>query len=330
MVTRYEEMIVKDRDEYDRFPATSSLGYKEGFLHRPIVNEYAELLWDWIIALVPHARRKRKAYQLSLTHDVDQICKFGAVSKDIRIIVSLALKHVQPVRAMKHLIGMCQTRIGRAKDPFYTYDELMDISEQKGSKACFYFMARESAACDTGYDVTEKKVVRIIENILNRGHEVGLHPSIGSYLSYEKLHHEKEQLDKILGYSNYGGRQHYLQWKGPDTWRFYEKVGLTHDSSVGYVETPGFRCGICMPFYVFDVLAGRKLNLREIPLITTDTSVFSKKYHDFEYDQIKNKLVKSIKYRVKKVSGNYCLLWHNSSYHKYGVEALNDLINNDN
>ena len=46
MVSRYEEVVINSRDQYDRFPASASLAYKEGFLNRPIVNEYIELLWS--------------------------------------------------------------------------------------------------------------------------------------------------------------------------------------------------------------------------------------------------------------------------------------------
>ena len=45
MLTRYEELVRSERDPRDRFPATMSLAYRERFLDRPIVNEYAEILW---------------------------------------------------------------------------------------------------------------------------------------------------------------------------------------------------------------------------------------------------------------------------------------------
>ena len=44
-LTRYEELARPSQDSRDRFPATASLAYREGFLDRPIVNEYIELLW---------------------------------------------------------------------------------------------------------------------------------------------------------------------------------------------------------------------------------------------------------------------------------------------
>jgi hypothetical protein len=328
MLTRYEEIIIDESDEYERFPFVGSFAYKEGFIDRPIVNEYAELLWGWILAMLPQGRRNRKAYQVRLTHDVDRFRKYGSISRELRISASLAIKHQEPFNALNHLTGMIKTRFGCCKDPYDSYDALMDISENLGGKGCFYFMAEEAASPDKRYEVTNKDVVTVIKKIIDRGHEIGLHPGIGSYRSLEKLHHQKEKLDKVLGYSNYGGRQHYLQWRAPDTWRLYEKVGLTHDSSVGYVEMPGFRCGMCMPFKVFDALAGKKLNVKEIPLITMDTSLFSSQYSKLQYENMKDELLKAIKQNIKKVRGIYCLLWHNASPHKYGDDVLNNLISN--
>jgi len=146
MLTRYEEVIVDEGDEYGRFPFVKSFAYKEGFFDRPIVNEYAELLWDWIVALVPQGRRKRKAYQLRLTHDVDLVSKYRSILKEMRIGASLALKHRQPREAVTRVTGMVMTRLGRCKDPYDSYDELMDISEQNGCRSCFYFMAEESGS----------------------------------------------------------------------------------------------------------------------------------------------------------------------------------------
>lgn len=42
MLLRYEELVISERDEHDRFPAWASLAYKEGFLERLIVDEYVK------------------------------------------------------------------------------------------------------------------------------------------------------------------------------------------------------------------------------------------------------------------------------------------------
>jgi hypothetical protein len=38
----------------------------------------------------------------------------------------------------------------------------------------------------------------------------------------------------------WGGRQHFLRWATPDTWRDWEAAGLSHDSTLAYSEAvPG-------------------------------------------------------------------------------------------
>ena len=45
LISRYEEMYRRsERDSYGRFPGKSSLPYRAGFLHRPIIDEYGEAL----------------------------------------------------------------------------------------------------------------------------------------------------------------------------------------------------------------------------------------------------------------------------------------------
>ena len=52
MLTRWEEYVNKNRDIHDRFPATESLAYKQGFLDRPVVNEYVEELKKTYLSLM--------------------------------------------------------------------------------------------------------------------------------------------------------------------------------------------------------------------------------------------------------------------------------------
>ena len=53
MLSRWEETVVPIRDEHDRFPGTASVAYKQGFLDRPVVDEYALILREWLKALDP-------------------------------------------------------------------------------------------------------------------------------------------------------------------------------------------------------------------------------------------------------------------------------------
>ena len=80
MLSRYEEIIKADRDEHNRFPATASLAYQEGFLERPIVDEYVEILWAAMSRLWPNLKRKQKAFSIQVSHDVDSPTRYGFLS----------------------------------------------------------------------------------------------------------------------------------------------------------------------------------------------------------------------------------------------------------
>ena len=80
MLTRYEEIVKAERDSFDRFPAEASLAYQEGFLDRPIVNEYVEILWWAMKSLWKGIERSRRIFRLFPTHDVDRPFKYALLN----------------------------------------------------------------------------------------------------------------------------------------------------------------------------------------------------------------------------------------------------------
>jgi len=46
MLTRWEEMIADQKDEFGRFPDEESIAFKYQFFDRPIVYEYVEFIWQ--------------------------------------------------------------------------------------------------------------------------------------------------------------------------------------------------------------------------------------------------------------------------------------------
>ncbi len=63
MLSRFEEVVLPDRDKHDRFPATASLAWNGGFLYRPIVDEYVEVLWAMMKRLWPDAKAASRQHQ---------------------------------------------------------------------------------------------------------------------------------------------------------------------------------------------------------------------------------------------------------------------------
>jgi hypothetical protein len=193
----------------------------------------------------------------------------------------------------------------------------MTQSEQHGLKSAFFFLSsgKSDDAINANYNLSEPWLLEIYRQIHQRGHEIGLHPGYGTYLDAARTGQEFEDLKMAVAKAGieqeeWGGRQHYLRWKNPQTWQNWEDAGLTYDSSVGFAERPGFRCGTCYEFPVFNLQTRQALRLRERPLIVMETSVLN--YMSLTREQAFEE-IKSLNTTCRRFNGDFTLLWHNDS-----------------
>ena len=308
MLSRWEETVVPVRDEHGRFPATASVAYKQGFLDRPIVDEYALILREWLKVLLPGWEPKRRPFSVKLSHDVDHIRRSPSWYRAIRMLGGDLLKRRSPGLAWQTGIGA----IFPDRDPYLQgIHFLAELSHGYGlSDDAFYFMAAGPGPFGCGYDPASPLVRRCIEDLREQGFEIGLHAGYHTFNDPERLAEEKAQLDAVLGETQYGGRQHFLRFQVPDTWRHWEQAGLTYDSTMTYADHEGFRCGTCHPFRPFDVERNRELNLWELPLIVMDGTLHQ--YRGLTPEQGEARILELAR-RCKQVEGTFTLLWHNSS-----------------
>lgn len=322
MLTRYEECVKSIRDAHDRFSAKNSLAYQESFLNRPIINEYLEILWWSMRRLDPELKRKQHRFQIIPTHDVDKPyflalrSKFGMVKFLFGSFIH-GKKIKTFIQNVKYLYNI--RKKGLAGDIYNTFDLIMNISERNGVKSHFYFMTSlDRSIRDGNYDISRHEIIAIIKKILKRGHKIGVHPSYESYLDNKIISQDCNLLKTVLKSNdleqyNIGGRQHYLRWKAPYTWRYYEEAGLLYDTSVSYADHIGFRCGFCYEYSPYDLLERRKLDLKEYPLIIMECSGLDHKYMNLSREEMLAKALK-LKHYCKKYNGNFVILWHNTFF----------------
>lgn len=82
------------------------------------------------------------------------------------------------------------------------------------------------------------------------------------------------------------------------------------DSTLGYHDHEGFRCGTGDLFYVFDFVERRQLNIQERPLIIMDTTL--RHYRKCSHDENRNICDHFISVG-KKYKTKITILFHNSS-----------------
>jgi hypothetical protein len=318
MLTRLEELVKPDRDSYERFPATASIAYSEGFLDRPIVNEYLEILWWALNRLWPGLARKDRSYRRLVSHDVDHPRHTEASGRAlVRSTIGDVVKRRDAGLALRRLRGYRAARRDDWKNDIHnTFDWIMNASERQGLRDAFYFIADHSAGeIDGSYSIDEPWIRQLMREIHERGHEIGLHPSFNTFSDEEQTRREFERLlsacdEEGIAQDVWGARQHYLRWENPTTWRNYERAGLTYDTSLTFAERPGFRCGVCYEYQAFDLIARRPLCLRERPLIVMDRSLLG--YQRLSSARVADEIA-LLRERCCRYRGDFTLLWHNSS-----------------
>ena len=315
MLTRYEELVIGDRDPYERFPAAASVAARAGFVGTPIVDAYVELLADALERAWPRLRRRRHEYRVLLTHDVDDpLAALDHGPWDFgRMLTGDLVRRRDARLAVRRLRSVRDHRL----DPHNTYDFLMDVSERHGLRSAFYFLAhRDRRPRDGGYLYEHPLVRRLLGHIARRGHEIGLHPSYSTYRDAARTREEFARLLRVadaegVQQDHWGGRQHFLRWANPDTWRNWEAAGLTYDTTLAYPEVVGFRTGTCHPYRVFDLEERRPLKLWEVPFQVMDGTVLSTMGlgRDAAFAAVLD-----IAAECRRNAGCLGILWHNNTF----------------
>lgn len=312
MLTRWEEYVNRNRDKHNRFPSKESIAYKFDFLHRPIVNEYVDLLWNMVFSLDSTLKRKQYNFSFLLTHDVDATRRYKGLYSILRESFGDILIRKNLIKGVRKIFNFFIVKLTYHKDPYNTFDYLMSISEKLGVKSHFFFMSKGITEYDNKYFIGEKSTINLLNKIIDKGHNIGLHPTYNSYNSLENILQEKNELELYSKVNINTGRGHYLRFEVPKTWQIWEDIGMKWDSTLSYADKEGFRCGVCYEYPVFNILTRKKLSLREKPLIVMEGSFVT--YHpEITPEEMKTRILTLID-TVKEYNGEFVFLWHNSSF----------------
>src|SRR3990172_2075164 len=181
LLSRWEEYVIPKRDKFSRFQAKESLGGKANLLHRPLVNEYTEMIWNMLSYLEFPQERKLSHFEFVATHDVDQPLRLI----NMKMLAKSFLKNVFIFKdflgSMVDISTYILNKFTPNFDIGYSYDFLMKCSDQAGIKSIFNFQNSNKTKFDWGYKNNTKFMKHIFQLIKDAGHTFGFHPSYHSY-----------------------------------------------------------------------------------------------------------------------------------------------------
>lgn len=335
MLSRLEEVGRTDLDVHHRFPATASHAHKHGYLERPIVDEWLVILGQVIQRVWPQVVLKKHEFGIKVSHDVDtpSLYAFKSWPTIGRVMAGHLLKRrdFKAFVQAPYIKAATREQLHKA-DPFNTFEWLMDVSEANNLQSAFYFICgRTEPARDADYEPEHPVIRNLMRRIHERGHEIGLHPSYGTFQQPHLIKAESERLKRVcseegIEQDEWGGRMHYLRWEQPTTLRAWSDAGLDYDSTLGYADRPGFRCGTCHEYSAFDPVAQEPLKLRVRPLVVMECTVFDQMYLGLGVSQEAEARMAHLKNRCRMVGGGFSILWHNSYFRCTELRTIYELM----
>lgn len=312
MITRYEEYLPHRRDHYNRFEATESIAFQNGFLNIPVVNKWAILLKETLAAQYPEYALPTTSFRFISTIDVDNA--YAYKEKGITRTLGALFRDMLKLRldSVKQRILVLS---GIEKDPFDTFNFLLNIHKKYKLRPTYFFLLADYGTNDKNVSVRSRKFQSLIKSIADYA-DVGIHPSFASATNPQKIHKEISRLSYFVKREIEKSRQHFLMLHFPGTYKQLIENNIKEDYTMGFSSEPGFRAGICTPYPFYDLDNECETPLTVFPFaLMGSTLMYYKKYSAEEAKKVIADLIQE----VKNVNGTFISLWHNDSLCEQGI-----------
>ena len=305
LLSRYEEYLPHDKDEFGRFAHTSSLAYKENFLQTPLINiwlhDFKKSLKEKFPVLIFH----HGYFKFLPTYDID--IAYSYLHKGWKRNVggffrSLLKGNWSEIKERMLVLG------GKKKDPYDAYEWLDSLHLYCRTRAYYFFLLAKDVK---NYDKNISPSSEALRNLIRYhagGYTVGIHPSWQSGDNNELLTEEVQTLEEIIEKKVAYSRQHYIRLTMPETYRHLIEVGVEKDFSMGYGTINGFRASFAGSFPWYDLKNEFKTNLQLFPFCFMDANSFYEQ--KLNAGQALHELM-TYYHSVKKVNGLMVTIWHN-------------------
>ena len=305
LLSRYEEYLPHQKDEYGRFAHTESLAFKNDFLNLPLVNIWCRQLTLILQQKYPALQLAPPVFTYIPTYDIDMAWSYfkkGFIRNTAGLVRSLFKADWDSI------IDRLGVLLVFEDDPFDIYEWLDNLHEQHALQPVYFFLV---AAKPGKYDKNinpKSKYFQLLISKLSVMYACGIHPSWQSGDNPQLLEQELGYLQKITGKKTSMSRQHYIRMSLPDTYQQLLQAGISKDFSMGYGSINGFRASYCMPYSWYDLPGNQQTGLMIYPFCYMEAnSLFEQKFSPDEA------LLEMEQYWAitKQYNGTFITIFHN-------------------
>ncbi|HVY75423.1 MAG TPA: polysaccharide deacetylase family protein [Puia sp.] len=308
LVSRYEEWLPFQPDQYGRFPHEQSLAYREQFLDIPLVNCWLEQFKKALRDRFPALLFRIKDFKFIPSYDIDiaYSYKYKGMWRNLGGFMRSGLK-----RNWDQLFDRWDVLFNRKKDPFDTYEWLDSLHLYCRTRAYYFFlMAARTGRLDKNISPRKKAMQDLIAYHAS-GYTVGIHPSWQSGDDEQLLWKEINALEAIIEKPVHYSRQHYIRLNLPSTYRRLIDAGIEKDFSMGYGGANGFRASIASSFPWYDLEMENETRLTLFPFCFMDACSH---YEQGQSPSAAHIELMNYYRKIRKVNGVMVTIWHNQFF----------------
>jgi hypothetical protein len=306
LLSRYEEYLPHQKDEYGRYAHTNSLAFKENFLHLPLVNIWIEEFKKALQQKFSNLIFRSTHFKCIISYDIDIAYSYlykGALRTVGGLMKSAVNGKWSLVRDRVNVL------LGKKKDPYDCYEWLDALHLYCRLKPYYFFLvAKNTGKYDRNVSANQKPFYDLVQYYAKM-YKTGIHPSWQSGDDISLLKEELEWLETVTDKQIVKSRQHYIRFTIPETFRHLISVGIEKDFSMGYGSINGFRASVCSSFYWYDLEREEKTNLQLYPFCYMDANSFFEQKHSPQ--QAYRELVQYYD-MIRKLNGLFISIWHNN------------------
>ena len=292
-----EETIQPKRDTHQRFVAKYSILGTDERLQTPIVDVYANLIYQLLEEPFP----KPKLQKIWLTHDVDTLTFYHSLRGFLG-----GISRGQWSEAISSVLDF-------HNDPAFSFDWIAQ-EDSKIAAQTVYFIKKTKGE---GYDYPQYgyngKIYQYLLKLWKKNNAIlGWHSSYYLQSKFPKKLTLPFVEDNVLYH-----RSHFLRCN-ISVLQYLANAGneqnvQIHDFSIGFADKAGFRLQTTRPVRWINPNNYQLTNLMLHPLHMMDVTLSEPHYMNLKYPQALA-LAKQIIETVEKYNGELCLLFHNSSF----------------
>ncbi len=343
LLSGYQEYNSHEKDHLNRFPFERSVQNELSIIKIPVVNYYFEIIANEINRFFKRRRLKKcektnlfPSFVFQLSHDIDRVDYYTVnfLLFNLKSFFRQKKTTFQEIPNVPFLIKISKEilKFSKKENPYWDFEFLLNTEEQFHIKSNYYFLPKRERNIDASYSLREKRIVSLIKEIVNKGHEISLHGTVRSSEDKKALMEDIHQLKNIVKSRIYGIRHHRLSFSIPHTAILHQGTELSYDNTLLFASHEGFRNSFCLPFKLFDFDNDTIIDHWLVPLNVMDSTLFD--YRKLNFVEAHRSVMELVE-QVQKFNGVFSLLWHNGYFdetrkkpglRKFYLEILSSVI----